>query len=89
VFHLRVIRTLEGKLIYDRTILPGSGSSTYGLEVAKAMGLPFSFMERAHTIRDRIGGEKSVQSSWNSDILQKELRALWLDDCFGAGSTSY
>jgi DNA mismatch repair protein MutS len=71
VFHLRVIRTLEGKLIYDRTILPGSGSSTYGLEVAKAMGLPFSFMERAHTIRDRIGGEKSVQSSWNSDIFRK------------------
>ena len=71
VFHLRVIRTLEGKLIYDRTLLPGSGSSTYGLEVAKAMGLPFSFMERAYSIRNQIGGERSVQSSWNSAVFRK------------------
>jgi len=71
VFHLRVIRTLEGKLIYDRTLLPGSGSSTYGLEVAKAMGLPFSFMERAYSIRSAIGGEHSVQSSWNSAVFRK------------------
>lgn len=71
VFHLRVIRTLEGKLIYDRTLLPGSGSSTYGLEVAKAMGLPFSFMERAYSIRSAIGGEASVKSSWNSTLFRK------------------
>jgi DNA mismatch repair protein MutS len=71
VFHLRVIRTLEGKLIYDRTLLPGSGSSTYGLEVAKAMGLPFSFMERAYSIRNHIGGERSAQSSWNSSVFRK------------------
>jgi DNA mismatch repair protein MutS len=71
VFHLRVIRTLEGKLIYDRTLLPGSGSSTYGLEVAKAMGLPFPFMERAYSIRSAIGGERSVQSSWNSAVFRK------------------
>lgn len=72
VFHLRVIRTLEGKLIYDRTLLPGSGSSTYGLEVAKAMGLPFTFMERAYTIRNEIGGERAVQSTWNSEIYRKQ-----------------
>jgi len=71
VFHLRVIRTLEGKLIYDRTLLPGSGSSTYGLEVAKAMGLPFPFMERAYSIRNQIGGERSAQSSWNSAVFRK------------------
>ena len=72
VFHLRVIRTLEGKLIYDRTLQPGSGSSTYGLEVAKAMGLPFEFMERAYAIRKLIEGEDNVQSSWNSEIFKKE-----------------
>ncbi len=72
VFHLRVIRTLEGKLIYDRTLQPGSGSSTYGLEVAKAMGLPYEFMERAYAIRKMIGGEDIVQSSWNSEIFKKE-----------------
>ena len=71
VFHLRVIRTLEGKLIYDRTLLPGSGSSTYGLEVAKAMGLPFTFMERAYSIRNEILGAGSAQSSWNSEIVKE------------------
>jgi len=71
VFHLRVIRTLEGKLIYDRTLQPGSGSSMYGLEVAKAMGLPFSFMERAYSIRKQIGGEESLQSAWNSEIFRE------------------
>lgn len=72
VFHLRVIRTLEGKLIYDRTLQPGSGSSTYGLEVAKAMGLPFSFIERAHAIRGEIGGEEVVQSTWNTQVFRQK-----------------
>ena len=72
IFHLRVIRTLEGKLIYDRTLQPGSGSSTYGLEVAKAMGLPFSFIERAHSIRGEIGGEQTLQSSWNAQVFRQK-----------------
>ena len=72
VFHLRVIRTLEGKLIYDRTLQPGSGSSTYGLEVAKAMGLPFSFIERAHSIRGEIGGEQTLQSTWNAQVFRQK-----------------
>jgi DNA mismatch repair protein MutS len=72
VWHLRVIRTTEGKLIYDRTLQPGSGSSTYGLEVARAMGLPIELMNRAYAIRRHLGGEasadESATSSWNSAI---------------------
>lgn len=71
VFHLRVIRTLDGKLIYDRTLHPGSGSSTYGLEVAKAMNLPFACLERAYAIRNQLIGETAVQSSWNSELIKK------------------
>jgi DNA mismatch repair protein MutS len=75
VWHLRVIRTPEGKLIYERTLQPGSGSSTYGLEVAKAMGVPFSVLERAHEIRRALGGEVAVEeapkSSWNAAIQRK------------------
>jgi DNA mismatch repair protein MutS len=72
VWHLRVERTAEGKLIYDRTLQPGSGSSMYGLEVARAMGLPMSVMERAIQIRRSLGGEVAPEaapkSSWNSAI---------------------
>jgi DNA mismatch repair ATPase MutS len=69
VWHLRVITTLDGKLIYDRTLQPGSGKSTYGLEVAKAMGLPTELMLRAYAIRRHLGGEVSAdeapKSAWN------------------------
>jgi DNA mismatch repair protein MutS len=72
VWHLRVHRGEDGKLIYDRTLQPGSGSCTYGLEVARAMGLPLTVMERAHEIRRALGGEVAAgaapKSSWNTAI---------------------
>jgi DNA mismatch repair protein MutS len=75
VWHLRVQRTVEGKLIYDRTLQPGAGSSTYGLEVARAMGLPISLLERAHEIRRSLGGEMTAadapKSSWNPAIARQ------------------
>jgi len=75
VWHLRVFRSPEGKLLYDRTLQPGSGSATYGLEVARAMGLPFTVIERAHEIRRALGGEvaadEAPKSSWNSSITRK------------------
>ena len=71
VWHLRVIQ-IDGKLIYDRTLQPGSGSSTYGLEVAKAMGLPTELMTRAYSIRRQLGGfaaaDEAPRSLWNSAI---------------------
>jgi len=75
VWHLRVIRTPENKLIYDRTLQPGSGSAMYGLEVAKAMGLPHELMSRAYEIRRGLEGTVSVdeapKSSWNAKIQRK------------------
>ena len=74
VWHLRVINE-GGKLIYDRSLQPGSGSSTYGLEVAKAMGLPMDLMTRAYAIRRQLGGvvaeDEAPRSSWNSAIKRK------------------
>jgi DNA mismatch repair protein MutS len=75
VWHLRVQRTPEGKLIYDRTLQAGSGSCTYGLEVARAMGLPISLIERAHEVRRGLGGEAAAndapKSLWNAAIQRK------------------
>ena len=78
VWHLRVQRIpdphggKEEKLVYDRTLQPGSGSCTYGLEVAKAMGIPFTLLQRAHEIRRGLGGEATSsdapKSSWNASI---------------------
>jgi DNA mismatch repair protein MutS len=71
IWHLRVIR--EGdKLIYDRRLQEGSGSATYGLEVARAMGLPFSLMERALEIRKGLDREGSVKSVYNKNVFREE-----------------
>lgn len=63
VWHLRVITQPDGKLIYDRSLQPGPGSATYGLEVAKAMGLPFELIQRAHDIRRSLEGITTVQDA--------------------------
>ena len=77
VWHLHVEYDLiTKKLVYDRSLRPGSGSTLYGLEVARAMDLPFEFIEHALENRHRIMGsttqEKSTPSSWNKDIIRKE-----------------
>ena len=55
---------------------PGSGSSLYGLEVARAMDLPVEFIEQALQNRHRIIGSKSQSdappSSWNSTIVRRK-----------------
>jgi hypothetical protein len=79
LLHLRVRREPDQagtyKLIYDRTLQPGAGTSLYGLEVARAMGLPTPLMDRAASLRRRLAGESALEdapaSSWNSDIRRR------------------
>ena len=72
VWHLRVRRDPQDRLIYERTLQPGAGSSLYGLEVAKAMGLPLDFLETAHKLRKDLTGtvaaEDAPVSRWNTAI---------------------
>jgi DNA mismatch repair protein MutS len=76
VWHLRVRHDLAtDRLVYDRTLHPGAGSSLYGLEVAKAMAIPFDVLESAHTIRRALVGQKTEAeapvSAWNSAIQRR------------------
>jgi DNA mismatch repair protein MutS len=77
VWHLHVeYDPITKKLVYDRSLRPGSGSTLYGLEVARAMDLPFEFIEQALKNRHRIMGSTTQQeatiSSWNTEIVRKE-----------------
>ena len=77
VWHLHVeYDAVSGRLLYDRSLRPGKGSSLYGLEVARAMDLPFEFMEQAVQNRHRLMGTSSIQeaptSSWNRQIVRKQ-----------------
>jgi DNA mismatch repair protein MutS len=75
IYHLHVeYDKMKDKLVYHRTLREGSGSSLYGLEVAKAMRIPDDILEDAIRFRKRLTGEselsESVGSSWNSEILR-------------------
>ncbi len=76
VWHLRVTYdAARDRLIYDRSLKPGPGSTLYGLEVARAMHLPVAFLEKAHTYRRRLLGTVSEveaeTSSWNSALTRR------------------
>ena len=77
VWHLHVeYDPITKKLVYDRSLRPGSGSTLYGLEVARAMDLPFEFIEQAlknrHQIMGSVKQEEASVSSWNTEIVRKE-----------------
>jgi DNA mismatch repair protein MutS len=77
IWHLRVrYDVAKDKLIYDRTLHRGPGSSLYGLEVAKALNLPLEFIEKAQAFRHQLLGtttdEGSVSSLYNSNVFKKE-----------------
>ena len=77
VWHLHVeYDPYTKKLIYDRSLRPGSGSTLYGLEVARAMDLPAEFIEQALENRHKIMGtskqNEATSSSWNTSIVRKE-----------------
>lgn len=77
VWHLHVdYDPVTKKLVYDRSLRSGSGSTLYGLEVARAMDLPFEFIEQALINRHRINGSstqiESSVSSWNANIVRRE-----------------
>jgi DNA mismatch repair protein MutS len=55
--HLKVeYDAVTDRLIYDRSLAPGSGSALYGLEVCRALDLPAGYLDRATTIRKQLAG---------------------------------
>jgi hypothetical protein len=77
VWHLHVeYDPITKKLVYDRSLRPGNGSTLYGLEVARAMDLPFEFIEEALKNRRKIEGStiqiEATSSKWNADIVRKD-----------------
>lgn len=83
IYHIKVRR--EGrKLIYDRVIEEGSGDSLYGLEVARAMGLPDKFIDGANKIRKHILGiEDSVLGK-----VSRYSQMVYLLECGVCGNPS-
>ena len=85
IWHLHVeYDHLQDKLVYHRTLREGSGSSLYGLEVAKAMRIPNDILEDAIRFRKNLAGEmelsESVGSSWNSNLVRIKCELCGLSE---------
>jgi DNA mismatch repair protein MutS len=77
VWHLHVeYDPVTQKLVYDRSLRRGQGSTLYGLEVARAMGLPSDFIEQALAYRHQMAGsvtqENAPTSAWSRDVQRRE-----------------
>lgn len=76
VWHLKVnYDPVTDRLIYDRTLTPGAGSTLYGLEVARAMNIPDAVLATAHTIRRTLLGTAAETdapvSAWNPSVQRR------------------
>ena len=73
VWHLKChYDVAQDRLIYDRTLHPGSGTTKYGIEVARAMHIPMEIVDAAFAYRRTLEGETSLmeapKSQWNPAI---------------------
>ena len=68
------------RLIYDRKLKSGNGSSLYGLEVCKALDIDSEFLELANTIRQGIlNVERGIVSTTSNN--NKYNKGIYKDIC--------
>ena len=81
IFHFSIDITSD-KVKYKYTLLPGSGDSTYGIEIAKALGLESDFIKDAFKFRKDFNHEpqallQNKRSRYNSKVI--------MDSCANCG----
>ena len=80
--HLGVIYDEENdKLIYNRTLQLGSGSSLYGLEFAKSLHLDKEFLDEAYNIRKNLNSDFSKVETLKQKKKSKYNKNLYLTKC--------
>ena len=62
-----------GKIIYDRKLKEGHGSSLYGLEVCRALKLPDVFLKMANQIRKEVQGMPTMYVDSKVSKYNKQL----------------
>ena len=69
------------RLIYNRELQLGMGSSLYGLEFAKSLHMDKSFLKNAYRIRDSIIGNQSELKSIKSKKRSRYNKNLYITKC--------
>jgi DNA mismatch repair protein MutS len=79
VCHLRVFYDSSTKrLVYDRRLCEGQGTTVYGLEVCKALDMDSAFLDSAHALRNRI--LLPEPDAWHARASRYNARVL-MDTC--------
>jgi len=65
---------------YDRQLKEGSGNDTYGIEIAKAVGLPSEFISTAYEYRNKI--DIYIHSDVSSMKASRYNKKLIMDQCY-------
>lgn len=69
------------KLVYDRKLKSGSGSTLYGLEFAKSLHMDETFIQKAYEIRGRIADTRGEVSQLKREKKSRYNAKLYLTKC--------
>lgn len=69
------------KLVYDRKLKSGSGSTLYGLEFAKSLHMDETFLKKAYEIRGRITDKTHEASMLKREKKSRYNNKLFLTKC--------
>ncbi len=85
--HLSVMyEDKEDKLIFDRKLKYGSGSSIYGLEFAKSLHIDKEFLDTANAIRKRITDDYNTIERLSQKKSSKYNKDLYVTSCAICGA---
>ncbi len=73
--------TESDRLIYNRELQLGMGSSLYGLEFAKSLHMDEVFLKNAYRIREKIIGKSSELKTLKAKKRSRYNKALYLTKC--------
>jgi len=76
----------QDKLIYDRKLRAGRGSSIYGLEFAESLHMEDSFLHNARKIRDQLSKEYDVLELSHQKEYIKRYRDAVASECVICGA---
>ncbi|PHM17827.1 MAG: hypothetical protein CJD30_04445 [Sulfuricurvum sp. PD_MW2] len=74
------------RLIYDRILKPGRGSSVYGLEFAESLHMNSRFLENAKRLREKLAKEYDVLELGNQKEYIKRYREVVACECVICGA---
>jgi len=74
------------RLIYDRLLKPGRGSSVYGLEFAESLHMNSNFMQNAKRLRENLAKEYDVLELGNQKEYIKRYREVVACECVICGT---